>query len=68
MADNLGRRWKRIITKAKVSGVSIHDLRRTYVTRMVRAGVPLSTVQQLAGHSHIKTTLKHYNEVSENDL
>ncbi len=33
-----------------------------------RAGVPLPTVQKLAGHSDIKTTLKYYNQVNDADL
>ena len=68
MNDNLGRRWARVIRQAGVSGVSIHDLRRTYITRLIRAGVPLPTVQRLAGHADIKTTLAHYNWVSDADL
>ena len=44
-------------------GVTIHDLRRTFITRLIRAGVPLPTVQKLAGHADIKTTLTHYNTI-----
>ena len=68
MRNNLGRSWGRVVQKAKVLGLSIHDLRRTYVTRQIQAGTPLPTVQKLAGHVDIKTTLTYYNLVSEDDL
>lgn len=67
MDDNTGREWGRIRKDAKVPDVTIHDLRRTFVTRLIRANVPLPTVQKLAGHSTIQTTLKHYNWVSDDD-
>lgn len=47
--------------------IQMHDLRRTFVTRLIRANVPLPTVQKLAGHRDIKTTLKFYNWVSMDD-
>lgn len=68
MADNLGREWGRIRAEAGLEDVSLHDLRRSYVTRLIRAGVPLPTVQRLCGHADIKTTLTHYNWVSDDDL
>lgn len=68
LRNNLGRTWRRIVRKAMVLGLSIHDLRRTYITRQIQAGTPLPTVQRLAGHADIKTTLKFYNLVAEDDL
>ena len=59
--------WVRVIHKAGIRHVTIHDLRRTYVTRLIRAGVPLPTVQELSGHANIQTTLTYYNEVSDGD-
>lgn len=68
LRDNLGRSWGRVVRRAGILGLSIHDLRRTYITRQIQAGVPLPTVQKLAGHADIKTTLLYYNLVSEDDL
>lgn len=48
-------------------GLTMHDLRRTYITNLIRNGVPLPTVQRLAGHSKIQTTLEYYNATSEKD-
>ena len=36
-----------------------HDLRHTYCSRLVAAGVPLLEVQQLAGHRSFQTTLRY---------
>lgn len=68
LADNLGRMWGRIVREAGIEPITMHDLRRTYVTRLIRASVPLPTVQKLAGHANITTTIEHYNEVSTDDL
>ncbi|MCH8854328.1 MAG: site-specific integrase [Planctomycetes bacterium] len=68
MHNNLNRKWQRIKTAAGVDGMIVmHDLRRTFITRLIRANVPLPTVQKLAGHKDIKTTLKFYNWVSMDD-
>lgn len=68
LADNIGRMWRRIVEHAGTLNVSMHDLRRTFVTRLIQCGVPLPTVQRLAGHSNIKTTLAHYNRVDTTDM
>lgn len=68
MGETLSRRWGRLRKKAGAKDITIHDLRRTFVTRLIRAGVPLPTVQRLAGHASIQTTLKHYNQVNIGDL
>ncbi len=67
LGDNLSRRWGRIRKQAAAIDVTIHDLRRTYVARLIRAGVPLPTVQELAGHRNITTTVEYYNWVSKSD-
>jgi integrase len=45
-------------TKAGLDG-SIHCLRHTFCAQLVMAGVPLRTVQVLAGHADIKTTERY---------
>ncbi len=68
LSENLGRRWKRILRVAEVSGLSFHDLRRTCATRLVRAGVGITTVQGLLGHSSIVTTQAYYVWTNDADL
>ena len=54
MNKPMQRRWEKIVETAKAPDVTPHDLRRTFTTRLIRAGVPLPTVQKLAGHADIK--------------
>ena len=42
-----------------------HDMRRTFITRLLEQGVDINTVRQLAGHSDISTTT-HYDCRGEN--
>lgn len=68
LARDLDDMWADMLAVAKVAHITPHDLRRTFVTRLVRAEVPLPTVQKLAGHSTITTTLSYYNQVNADDL
>lgn len=66
--SNLHKKWARIIKAAEIPAVTIHDLRRTGITRALLAGMPSVVVQKLAGHKSITTTVKYYTEVSKADL
>ena len=68
LQDNLGRRWGRVRRKAGLEDVTIHSLRKTFITRLIRAGAALPDVQKLAGHADIKTTLKYYYWASDGEL
>jgi integrase/recombinase XerD len=48
-------------------GISTHSFRRTALTRMHMAGVPLRTIQRISGHSSL-ATLSLYLEVSDQNL
>jgi len=45
--------------EAKINNCSPHDLRRTFVTRLLESGIDINTVRQLAGHSDIQTTTRY---------
>lgn len=52
--------------RAKVNAFRFHDLRHTFATRLVQAGVDLYTVSKLLGHASIKETERyaHHNPES----
>lgn len=45
--------------QAKIEQVRPHDLRRTFVTHLLDAGVDINTTRQLVGHSDIQTTARY---------
>ena len=47
---------------------TLHELRHTYVSRLVRAGANPKVVQSLVGHSTIDVTMQVYSHVNEDDL
>ena len=48
----------------EIKGVSTHSFRRTALTHMSNAGVPLRHIQEISGHSSL-ASLQKYLEVSE---
>src|SRR5688572_10382425 len=57
-ANNLGQREvARIIKAAGVRPITVHGLRHTSATLLLKAGVPPPVVQQRLGHKRIEMTL-----------
>lgn len=57
------RAWQKYCKKANVQA-TIHQLRHTRASELVRNGVPLGTVRKLLGHRHIQSTMLY----AETDL
>jgi len=49
-------------------GFSVHALRRSCATELLRRGVNPKTVQRILGHSKLDTTMRYYAGVTDKDL
>ena len=64
---NVLRDLKAIGQSAGLPKLSLHDLRRTYITLAVRQGISPEIVSKLAGHAGVRLTLEVYRRVSEEE-
>ena len=63
-ANNLrNRNFHSILTAAKLESRRLYDLRHTWVTLSLAAGVDAKTVSEWAGHSSVAFTLDTYSKV-----
>ena len=51
--------WETCCRAAGILGLHFHDLRREFGSRLLDAGVPLTTIQVYLGHSSVVTTAKY---------
>lgn len=67
LSGSLPGRWlKGIINAHKLEPrISLHKARHSFISNLLLAGVPIPTVQRLAGHSKPDTTLAVYAHISK---
>jgi integrase len=60
------RALKAACAVAKIQpAISFHDLRHTYASMLINAGVKLEVISKLLGHADMRITLKHYADIAD---
>lgn len=63
--ETLARRWKQVQEKAGITKkYRLHDLRHTYATKLVLAGVNTRVLQYIIGHADYNLTLATYTHIT----
>lgn len=66
--DCIKRWWDRHREEFGFDGITIHDLRHSYLTAMARKKIDPKLLQKLAGHTSYTTTMQIYVHVDDEDL
>jgi len=61
---NFERKFKRLLKKANLPNIRLHDLRHTVATLLLQQNVHPKIVQEILGHRDISTTLDIYSHVN----
>jgi len=59
------RYWKPLFKRTSLPYIRVHDIRHSAITYLLSEGVPLTVVQEIAGHADIRTTLAYTHMLLE---
>jgi integrase len=62
---DLKKGFKKAVQLAGIPPIRFHDLRHTFATHLVRAGVDIVSVQHLLGHSKITMTARYAHSLAD---
>jgi integrase len=63
------RHWfEAAVTKAGIKSLTWHDLRHTFASRLVMAGVDITTVRDLLGHKKVQMTMRYAHLATQHKL
>lgn len=61
--QNFSQVLDRKVAKLDVPSISLHDLRHTHATLLLKAGVPVKVVSERLGHANVAFTMSVYQHV-----
>jgi len=61
--DNLDRDFVRLVKRAGVKRIRIHDVRHSFATLAGQLGIPIKVISESLGHADVSTTLRTYTHV-----
>jgi integrase len=60
--------WHAVLGVAQIKNFRCHDLRHSFASKLLRLGVPRSTISGLLGHKSIETTSRHYAHLASEGM
>ena len=66
-SDSVDKILREALERANIEGASTHSFRRTALTQMSNAGIPLRIIQEISGHNNLEQ-FQHYLEVKPDQV
>jgi len=60
---HISKTFRRALIRHNIPEIRFHDLRHSYASMLLHAGVNIKTISHILGHSDITTTLNIYSHV-----